>query len=314
VVANKHEPVLLQEALDGLAVQRNGCYVDGTYGRGGHSAEILECLGPLGCLLALDKDPAAVAAGRSRLGADSRFTIEHAGFEGLRNVLNTILGERRPDGILLDLGVSSPQLDDPERGFSFSRDGPLDMRMNTETGQTAADWLATVDQNELRQVLYRYGEEPQASRIAQAIVAARQAGAIRSTAELADVVAGNAARSKRGIHPATRVFQAIRIAVNDELAALEKGLSDAVDLLAAGGRLVVISFHSLEDRLVKRFIARESRGDPAYAGLPEMPPAARPRLRRIGRLLRPAELELERNPRARSARMRIAERLAWRLD
>jgi 16S rRNA (cytosine1402-N4)-methyltransferase len=215
---------------------------------------------------------------------------------------------------LLDLGVSSPQLDDPERGFSFSRDGPLDMRMNTETGQTAADWLATVDQNELRQVLYRYGEEPQASRIAQAIVAARQAGAIRSTAELADVVAGNAARSKRGIHPATRVFQAIRIAVNDELAALEKGLSDAVDLLAAGGRLVVISFHSLEDRLVKRFIARESRGDPAYAGLPEMPPAARPRLRRIGRLLRPAELELERNPRARSARMRIAERLAWRLD
>jgi 16S rRNA (cytosine1402-N4)-methyltransferase len=314
VVANKHEPVLLQEALDGLAVQRNGCYVDGTYGRGGHSAEILECLGPLGCLLALDKDPAAVAAGRSRFGADSRFTIEHAGFEGLRNVLNTILGERRPDGILLDLGVSSPQLDDPERGFSFSRDGPLDMRMNTETGQTAADWLATVDQNELRQVLYRYGEEPQASRIAQAIVAARQAGAIRSTAELADVVAGNAARSKRGIHPATRVFQAIRIAVNDELAALEKGLSDAVDLLAAGGRLVVISFHSLEDRLVKRFIARESRGDPAYAGLPEMPPAARPRLRRIGRLLRPAELELERNPRARSARMRIAERLAWRLD
>jgi 16S rRNA (cytosine1402-N4)-methyltransferase len=288
--------------------------VDGTYGRGGHSAEILECLGPLGCLLALDKDPAAVAAGRSRFGADSRFTIEHAGFEGLRNVLNTILGERRPDGILLDLGVSSPQLDDPERGFSFSRDGPLDMRMNTETGQTAADWLATVDQNELRQVLYRYGEEPQASRIAQAIVAARQAGAIRSTAELADVVAGNAARSKRGIHPATRVFQAIRIAVNDELAALEKGLSDAVDLLAAGGRLVVISFHSLEDRLVKRFIARESRGDPAYAGLPEMPPAARPRLRRIGRLLRPAELELERNPRARSARMRIAERLAWRLD
>jgi 16S rRNA (cytosine1402-N4)-methyltransferase len=314
VVANNHEPVLLQEALDGLAVQRNGCYVDGTYGRGGHSAEILECLGPLGCLLALDKDPAAVAAGRSRFGADSRFTIEHAGFEGLRNVLNTILGERRPDGILLDLGVSSPQLDDPERGFSFSRDGPLDMRMNTETGQTAADWLATVDQNELRQVLYRYGEEPQASRIAQAIVAARQAGAIRSTAELADVVAGNAARSKRGIHPATRVFQAIRIAVNDELAALEKGLSDAVDLLAAGGRLVVISFHSLEDRLVKRFIARESRGDPAYAGLPEMPPAARPRLRRIGRLLRPAELELERNPRARSARMRIAERLAWRLD
>jgi 16S rRNA (cytosine1402-N4)-methyltransferase len=300
--------VLLREALEGLALRDDGWYVDATYGRGGHSAEILARLGPQGRLLALDKDPEAVAHGTNRFAADARFTISHAGFEELDAVVTPWLAGGRLAGILFDVGVSSPQLDQSARGFSFANDGPLDMRMNTEVGATAAEWLAGVSQTELTDVLFKYGEEPRARRIAAAIVRARDAEPITTTRALADLVAAHAGRQQNRIHPATRVFQAIRIAVNAELDALERALPKAVELLASGGRLVVISFHSLEDRIVKRFMAREARGDEAYAGLPNIPPHARPRLRLVGRLVRPSDEEIESNPRARSARLRVAER------
>jgi 16S rRNA (cytosine1402-N4)-methyltransferase len=308
---SEHRPVLLAEALEGLAVVPEGSYVDGTYGRGGHCSEILARLGERGRLLALDKDPEAVADGRRRFREDPRFKIEHAGFEDLCAAVRPWLGRRPLLGVLLDLGVSSPQLGAPERGFSFSAEGPLDMRMNPTTGPTAAEWLAAVSERELVRVLKDYGEEPHARRIARAIVAAGSNRPLATTRELADVVA--AAAPRRGpvrIHPATRGFHALRIAVNDELAALRRALEQSLALLGPGGRLVVISFHSLEDRIVKRFFAAESRGDPAYAGLPEIPPDARPRLRRVGRLVRPGAAEVGANPRARSARLRVAERLA----
>jgi 16S rRNA (cytosine1402-N4)-methyltransferase len=300
--------VLLREALEGLALRDDGWYVDATYGRGGHSAEILARLGPRGRLLALDKDTDAVAHGAARFAADARFTIRHAGFEELGAIAAPWLAGGRLAGILFDLGVSSPQLDQPSRGFSFANDGPLDMRMNTTVGATAAEWLAGVSQAELADVLYRYGEEPRARPIAAAILRTRESEPITTTRALANLVAAHAGRQQGRIHPATRVFQAIRIAVNAELDALARALPEAVELLAAGGRLVVISFHSLEDRIVKRFMAREARGDEAYAGLPNIPIHARPRLRLVGRLVRPAEQEVEGNPRARSARMRVAER------
>jgi 16S rRNA (cytosine1402-N4)-methyltransferase len=300
--------VLLREALEGLALRDDGWYVDATYGRGGHSAEILARLGPRGRLLALDKDPDAVAHGADRFAADSRFSISHAGFEELGAVAKPWLAGRRLDGILFDLGVSSPQLDQPARGFSFAHDGPLDMRMNTAVGATAAEWLASVSQAELSDVLFKYGEEPRSRQIAAAIVRAREAEPIRTTRSLADLVAAHAGRQQGRTHPATRAFQAIRIAVNAELTALERALPQVIELLAAGGRLVVISFHSLEDRIVKRFMAREARGDEVYAGLPNIPAHARPRLKLVGRLVRPSEDEVESNPRARSARLRVAER------
>mgnify|MGYP003575488464 FL=1 len=303
--------MLLQEALEGLSLRDDGWYVDATYGRGGHSAEVLARLGPQGRLLALDKDADAVADARERLGDDPRFRIEHAGFEELAAVATPWRGARRVAGILFDLGVSSPQLDEPERGFSFAHDGPLDMRMNRALGVTAAEWLADVPQQELADVLFRFGEEPRARQIAAAIVRTRVAAPIRTTRELASLVAAHAGKQpgRARIHPATRTFQAIRIALNDELRALELGLSQSMDLLAERGRLVVISFHSLEDRIVKRFMAREARGDEAYAGLPDIPPHARPRLTLVGKLVRPGDAELDRNPRARSARLRIAERM-----
>jgi 16S rRNA (cytosine1402-N4)-methyltransferase len=300
--------VLLRQALEGLAVRDDGWYVDATYGRGGHSAEILARLGPRGRLLALDKDPDAVAHGEAERKGEPRFTIQHAGFEDLRVVAVPWLAGRKLDGVLFDLGVSSPQLDEPTRGFSFAHDGPLDMRMNTARGATAAEWLASVSQTELADVLFRYGEEPRARQIAAAIVRARALQPITTTRELADLVSAKAGRSRGRIHPATRVFQAIRIAVNDELQALEHGLAQSLELLTAGGRLVVISFHSLEDRIVKQFMAREARGDEAYAGLPYIPPHARPRLTLVGSLVRPDDDEVARNPRSRSARMRAAER------
>jgi 16S rRNA (cytosine1402-N4)-methyltransferase len=306
----EHRPVLLAEALDGLAIAEDGWYVDGTYGRGGHSTEILARIGARGRLLALDKDPEAVADGRRRLSADARFAIEHAGFEQLREVVPPWLGDNKLAGILLDLGVSSPQLESPERGFSFSRDGPLDMRMNTTRGPTAAEWLAAVSEAELVTVLKRFGEEPKARRIASAIVAARKTQPLTTTRALAELVAGVMPTGPSRLHPATRVFQALRIAVNKELEALEHALAASVELLTGGARLVVISFHSLEDRIVKRFIAKESRGDPVYAGLPDIPVGARARLKPVGKLVRPSAAELAGNPRARSARLRIAERLA----
>jgi 16S rRNA (cytosine1402-N4)-methyltransferase len=302
--------VLLQEALEGLALRDDGWYVDATYGRGGHSAEILARLGPQGRLLALDKDPDAVADARARLGHDARFSCEHAGFEDLRRVVAIKLPPGPLAGVLFDLGVSSPQLAEPARGFSFAHDGPLDMRMDTSAGASAAEWLAAVPERELADVLFRYGEEPAARKVAAAIVRARAAEPLTRTQQLADVVAAHAGRRTARIHPATRTFQAIRIAINDELGALERGLQQALELLGERGRLVAISFHSLEDRIVKRFIAREARGDEAYAGLPNVPPHARPRLKPVGKLVRPTAAEVERNPRARSARLRVAERTA----
>jgi 16S rRNA (cytosine1402-N4)-methyltransferase len=302
--------VLLREALEGLALRDDGWYVDATYGRGGHSAEILARLGSQGRLLALDKDPEAVADAAERFGRDPRFTALQCGFEDLGTVAASRLDGHALAGVLFDLGVSSPQLDVPERGFSFAHDGPLDMRMNTSHGATAAEWLASVSEPELADVLFRYGEEPNARRIAAVIVRARAVEPLTTTRKLADLVAAHAGRHARRIHPATRTFQAIRIALNDELGALERGLAAALALLTARGRLVVIIFHSLEDRIVKRFMAREARGDEAYAGLPDIPPHARPRLTLVGKLVRPAAAEVERNPRARSARLRVAERAA----
>lgn len=310
-----HQPVLVGEALDGLALVDDGWYVDATYGRGGHSAAILARLGPQARLLALDKDPEAVADARARFAHDGRFTIVHAGFEEWSGVVDPWRAGRGLQGALFDLGVSSPQLDEPARGFSFSRDGPLDMRMNNTAGPTAAEWLRDVGERELAAVLRDYGEEREARRIAAAIVRRRATAPLTTTKELAHLVA--AAMPRRGarpkIHPATRVFQAIRIAVNAELAALERALEASLDSLAAGGRLAVISFHSLEDRIVKRFIQREARGDERFAGLPNVPEEARPRLKPVGKLVRPSAEEVARNPRARSARLRIAERTAARL-
>jgi len=297
------------EVLEGLALERDGWYVDATYGRGGHSAEILARLGDEARLLAIDKDPEAVAAARERFRDDPRFSIRHADFRDFAAIVAPWLGSHELAGALLDLGVSSPQLDRAERGFSFAHEGPLDMRMNTTSGPTLGEWLAEIDAATLGRAIARYGEQKGAYRIAAAIIRARDAGRLATTRHLAEAIAEAAPRAEPWQRAATRVFQALRIALNDELAALERALAECVELLEAGGRLVVISFHSLEDRIVKRFMAGAARGDPAYAGLPSMPPDARPKLRLIGRLIRPTDTEIARNPRSRSGRLRIAEKL-----
>lgn len=303
-----HAPVLLGEALEALAVRPDGFYVDATFGRGGHSRAILAQLGERGTLLAIDRDPQAVAAARAQLGAEPRATIAHAPFSRLA----ALLGEagRKADGILLDLGVSSPQLDDAARGFSFLRDGPLDMRMDPDAGESAAQWLAHAGEREIATVIAQLGEDRFARRIARAIVAARAQQPIATTGRLAEVVARAVPTREPGKHPATRTFQALRIHVNRELEELEQALPQAVDSLAPGGRLAVISFHSLEDRMVKRFLRRAAQDDPAWAGLPQVPAHARARLRLVGRAVFPSAAEVEANPRARSAVLRIAERLA----
>ena len=305
-----HSPVLYEQVIEALAIQPDGVYLDGTYGRGGHSAGILARLGPRGRLFAFDRDTDAIAAGKDRFGSDQRIRFFHASFAELENTLAAELGERGLSGVLLDLGVSSPQLDEPARGFSFQKDGPLDMRLDRSAGVSAADWLAAVEEKELTKVLKRFGEEPNAKRIAAAIVHERTQAPIRSTARLAEVVASAAGRGKPGRHPATRTFQAIRIFINDELDALRAGLEQALTRLAAGGRLVVISFHSLEDRIVKRFMRENAMEDPVYRGLPDVPPQARAKLRLIGKAIRPSETEVQGNPRSRSATLRVAERLA----
>ncbi len=304
--ASSHRTVLLNEAVDGLSVRPDGVYVDCTYGRGGHSRLILERLGAAGRLVALDRDPAAVKAGKAV--SDVRFTMLHGAFGGLRALLAGV-GIARADGILLDLGVSSPQLDEAARGFSFRHDAPLDMRMDTSTGITAAEWLATASANEIREVIRGYGEERFAKQIAAAIVAARAREPLRTTRELAALVAAAVPTREPRQDPATRTFQALRIHVNQELEELSLALPQCADLLAPGGRLVVISFHSLEDRIVKRFMRAESQADRLPARLPvrarDLP---QPRLRLVGRAVRPGAAEVAANPRARSAVMRIAER------
>lgn len=303
---SEHEPALLQETLDGLAPEPGGRYVDATFGRGGHSRAILKALGGRGRLQALDCDPQAVRAGRALEDEDPRFSIRHANFRRLEEVVEARGWQGRVGGILFDLGVSLPQLTDPGRGFSLRSDGPLDMRMNPETGRSASEWLNAASEAEIARVLLRYGEEPRARRIARAI---RRRRPIRRCSELAALVAAVAGPGKPGVHPATRTFMALRIAVNEELAALQEALPQAIRCLRPGGRLCVISFHSLEDRIVKRHFRDASRLPPQLARLPGIPPASRPLLRTVGKLRRPSGGECERNPRARSARLRVAERL-----
>ena len=300
-----HQAVLLEEAIANLMVSTDGAYVDGTFGRGGHSARILEALSPLGSLLALDQDPAAAEAARAFNTKDARFRFQACNFRSLsKHVAPASL-----QGVLLDLGVSSPQLDDPERGFSFSADGPLDMRMDPSAGQSAQAWLASVDEGELAQVLKDLGEERFAKRIAGAIVKSRDEAPITRTGQLAEIVSAANPRWEAHKHPATRCFQAIRLFVNSELDALKSVLAAAVEALAPGGRLVVISFHSLEDRIVKRFIREAARGRQLPPGVPVQFEARGVSLKQIGKAVRPSDDEVARNPRARSAIMRIAERV-----
>ena len=305
-----HAPVLLDEVLENLRVKPNGIYVDATFGRGGHASEILQRLGPEGRLLALDKDPEAIqVAIETPMFKDQRFSIKQGSFAMLNKYLvaDGLFG--KVDGILLDLGVSSPQLDNPTRGFSFNQDGPLDMRMDHSRGMDAATWINSAAANEIKRVLKEYGEERDAFRIARAIVQEREKNAIVSTGQLANVIAK--VRPKRHYetkHPATRSFQAIRIFINAELEDLIDVLPQCVEALAVGGRLAVISFHSLEDRIVKRFITKNSSDD-----LPKDLPIAQtltlPRLGRIGRALKASDQEVSSNPRARSAILRVAEKL-----
>ncbi len=303
-----HQTVLLREAVEALVTARDGVYVDGTFGRGGHSREILAVLGQGGRLLAIDKDPEAIAAAEQLKEGDSRFDFEHGSFAQLPHQLHR-LGIDAVDGILLDLGVSSPQLDVGDRGFSFTHDGPLDMRMDTTRGQTAAEWLATASHGEIAGVLREYGEERHAGRIANAILRAREESPIATTAELARVVSEANPSWEKHKHPATRAFQGIRIWINRELDDLQDFLEVVVDLLKPGGRLVIISFHSLEDRIVKRFIRRMARGEQPPRGVPVRDSEVQRKLRAIGSAVKPASAELEDNPRARSAVMRVAERL-----
>jgi 16S rRNA (cytosine1402-N4)-methyltransferase len=302
-----HATVLLNEAVDALQVQPDGIYVDGTFGRGGHSRLILQRLGAKGRLIALDKDPAAIAAGRAI--DDARFTLVHRGFEQLAQVL-TELGVDKVDGVLLDLGVSSPQLDDEQRGFSFRFDAPLDMRMDTSGGLTAAEWLATADEKELAEVIRDYGEERFARQIARTIVAARQERAIETTKQLCDIVAQCVRTREPGKNPATRTFQAIRIHLNRELEELESVLPQCVERLKEGGRMSIISFHSLEDRIVKRFMRDMAQGDKVPKFVPiravDVPLG---KIKLVGKPVFASEAELSANPRARSAVLRVAERL-----
>jgi 16S rRNA (cytosine1402-N4)-methyltransferase len=306
--SNAHVPVLLGPVLDGLKIKPDGCYVDGTFGRGGHSKEILKQLGSDGRLIAIDRDPQAIASAPASLTDDPRFEL----VRGEIAQLKTIIGERdldgRVDGLLFDLGVSSPQLDEADRGFSFMRDGPLDMRMDPDSGASASEWLATVDERELKQVLRKYGEENNAARIARALVGARQSAPISRTAQLARIVEEASPRRGQKIHPATKTFQAIRIAVNRELEQLESVLAQSIGVMKQGARLCVISFHSLEDRIVKRFMREASRETEQYRGMPDVPAEFQPKLRTVGKVISATDDEIEANRRARSAHLRIAER------
>lgn len=304
----QHVPVLRDRVLEELRVRPDGSYLDCTFGRGGHSRAILACLGPQGRLYALDRDPQAFAAARELAASDPRVVAEQAAFSEFGAFLDAHAAGCM-DGMLFDLGVSSPQLDDADRGFSFSRPGPLDMRMDPAVGSSAADWLNVAEETEIARVLRRLGEEKSASRIARVIVQRRQEKAINTTGELAALIEAVVPRRAGARHPATRSFQAIRMHVNRELEELEGALREVPGRLCPGGRLCVISFHSLEDRLVKRFMRDHSRVDPALARLPVVPPSAQPVLRLPHGPIRASAAEVAANPRARSASLRVAERL-----
>ena len=304
-----HQPVLLTEVLEGLDIHPDGVYVDGTFGRGGHAGAILDELGPDGKLLAMDKDPEAVQSAEMQYGNDPRFEIAQGAFTMLGQLVAERRLQGRINGLLLDLGVSSPQLDDPMRGFSFSDDGPLDMRMDPGAGISAAAWLAEASEAAISDVLRTFGEERFARRIARRIVQQRPQQPLQTTRQLAELVAAAVPVREKNKHPATRSFQAIRIYINQELEELGNVLEQVPDMLAASGRLAVISFHSLEDRIVKRFIRREYRGEQPPVDLPLPNVEHHPRLRPVGKALRPGMAETATNPRARSAVLRIAERL-----
>ena len=307
---NQHAPVLLQEAIEGLVIKPNGIYVDGTFGRGGHTKEILKQLSADGQLIVIDKDPAAIKIAKKMLAADKRCHIYHASFSEIDKLAKQLNVDKRINGILLDLGVSSPQLEDETRGFSFLRDGPLDMRMNPTTDIIdAATWLQQTDEAELATVLRTYGEERFAKRIAKAIIKARNVAPIKTTKQLADIVTKANPKWEKHKHPATRSFQAIRIFINKELEDLQNCLDKSLDVLAIGGRLVVISFHSLEDRIVKRFMQKHVSGDYLPIGVPVKHKDLKPRLKKIGRAIKPTIEELKINWRARSATLRIAEKI-----
>lgn len=313
VAGAPHRPVLCEATLTALAVRTDGAYLDATYGRGGHAREILARLGEGGRLTVADRDPAAIAAAEAELGRDPRVRIVQEDFAMLATLARSCAPAAGFDGVLLDLGVSSPQLDAAERGFSFRLDGPLDMRMDPGRGVSAAEWLAGVEEKALADVLYQLGDERHSRRIARAIVSARERAPIETTTQLAEIIAAAVPRREPDQHPATRSFQAIRIHINDELGALERALAALPAALAPGGRAAVISFHSLEDRRVKRFIRAESGQAPQVTRDGRgrsLPLAAQPaRFRAVGGPITPAAEEIAANPRARSARLRVMERL-----
>jgi 16S rRNA (cytosine1402-N4)-methyltransferase len=306
----EHTAVLVPQVLTALKVRADGAYLDATFGRGGHSEAILKQLTADGRLICLDRDSTAVACARARFAGDDRVTTFLAPFSALAECADAVEPGLKLDGILFDLGVSSPQIDDAERGFSFMQDGPLDMRMSVGEGVSAADVVNGATEAQLVRIFRELGEERHAVRIARAIVADRKSRPFERTLELAEMIARVARGRTERKHPATRVFQALRIHVNGELAELGKGLAAALERLAPHGRLAAISFHSLEDRMVKHFMRRQSSVDPVYAGLPDIPAHARPMLKLVGKSIEPEPDEVASNPRARSARLRVAERLA----
>ncbi len=307
--AEQHIPVLRDVVIEQLGLRADGIYIDGTFGRGGHSLAILERLGPAARLLVIDRDPQALERAQELANGDARVTVIRGSFGDIEQIAATqgVLG--KVDGIVLDLGVSSPQLDDAARGFSFMRDGPLDMRMDPQSGMSAADWINSADENEMARVIARLGEERSARRIARAIATKRKIETISRTRQLADLIESVIPRRGKSKHPATKTFQAVRIHINNELGELQSFLDNVLDVLAVGGRLCVISFHSLEDRLVKRFLRDNSRVDPALSRLPVVPESARPRMRMVCAAVRADAVEIERNPRSRSAVLRAGERL-----
>lgn len=305
-----HKPVLLAEVLDGMQIRPDGQYIDCTFGRGGHSRAILERLGREGILCVLDRDPEAIRAARELAAVDRRVRCYHTPFSSLADIAGSEGMTGRVDGILFDLGVSSPQLDDSSRGFSFSHDGALDMRMDPGTGQSAAQWINTAGGDEIGRVLREYGEEKFYRRIAVAILAAREQALIETTSQLAAIIADAVPTRELKKHPATRAFQAIRIHINNELGEITDGLAQAFDVLKIHGRLLVISFHSLEDRIVKRFMRGLSQGDPYPKEVPVTHDMVVHRMRTVGKAIMPSDREIAENPRARSAVLRIAEKLA----
>jgi 16S rRNA (cytosine1402-N4)-methyltransferase len=305
-----HTPVLLSQVLAALNLKASGTYMDATFGRGGHAGALLEKLVADGRLLCLDRDPVAVAEATARFAGDARVSVFLAPFSSLAECADQIEPGLKFDGILFDLGVSSPQLDDASRGFSFMQDGPLDMRMSKDHGMSAADVVNGAPEKELIRIFREFGEEKLAPRIARAIVADRVTHPFERTLQLAEMISRVARSKERHKHPATRVFQALRIHVNNELGELETALAAAFARLAPNGRLAVISFHSLEDRIVKQFMRRLASTDPVYAGLPFVPAHAQPKLKLVGKSIQADDEETARNPRARSARLRVAERLS----